>query len=1150
MSLNKSKVLRSAEKYVLQGKIPAAIDEYRKVVDADPSDLTTINTLGDLFVRAGRIQDAINNFSRIADSYREGGFTLKAIAMLKKISKLDPTNVETAMKLANLYSQQGLLVEARQQYLQVADAYARKGETRKALEAYQKIADLDPSNTSVRMKLGEIYSREGFTEQAHESFIMAGSEFLRKGDTEQALNANLKAISVKPDSMQALTAIATIYTQHGQIDRAINLLCDAFERNPGDVELLTILGRTYLQAGMMDDAERTFLSLVELDRNRFHYLLEVGRRFLQMGDLDRAAEQIDGCLDVLIGKREEDKAIDFLRKILDRDMNHVGALKRLAQIFLRIREDHNVIATLNSLVEAAMRKGDDEAAIEALKELARMEPDEPMHLQRLYTLGVKDIVESDAPDVVRATGPLDYGAAAFDDTFVIRQISEAEILAGHGQVTHAVEILTGILQHAPENVQVHLKLKDIYLRAGQMDRAAQECLELSRIHEGRGESARASDYIAEAQQLNPLLDAAATELAPPASEWAGETRNPFDLRPSSAPANGNGAEHEKASDGFNFQETPDGMDWSRYQTGMLDDHAGFVTVPENGASANGASAALHASDASVAALAQPQDFRYSDTLVGEPQAQAGNRPSEFMFNANSNLPSDTMSSVLRDELEGIDFYIAQGYIEIAQDTLRRLRAEYGPQTEILARFKQLGIDHAADEAMTGTASTAAAASTVVAPEAEDAYAHSAFEDYLRPASGELAGVSQSFAFSHDAESGGEANAGNPVAEIDLSMFVTGNTTMTSDAPPSGPPSISAEPAQSTKENGASPYQSNLSYTGSLVGSRTGGDVMLNTFAPPEEEKDAPFLIHKDTGPLQADLIVKFNTSDLLHNTMFDPVQRPAPEAAAPAGTKELIESLVSNIDASFDNIQQTDDEEQEAATEPPSFGLPAEPEMLEMSDEPPLESAISLSAGESGFAISESDTSLSFNPAYALLPAAETSTASASQAGEDENTASWSADLFAEPTAKSDLQAILEELREETGPLAPLTDFETHFSLGLAYKDMDLLDDAVGEFQRAFRMAGSEDLNGDYIQCCNMLGVCFKRKQLPKVAIMWFERGLKIHNRQEDEYQALRYEIALCYEELGQLDKALDVFMEVYGSDVNYRETAKKIRQLQAAKGE
>ncbi|MEN3332574.1 MAG: hypothetical protein V7641_1939, partial [Blastocatellia bacterium] len=1115
MSLNKSKVLRSAEKYVLQGKIPAAIDEYRKVVDADPSDLTTINTLGDLYVRAGRIQDAISNFSRIADSYREGGFTLKAIAMLKKISKLDPTNVETAMKLANLYSQQGLLVEARQQYLQVADAYARKGETRKALEAYQKIADLDPSNTSVRMKLGEIYSREGFTEQAHESFIMAGSEFLRKGDTEQALNANLKAISVKADSMQALTAIATIYTQHGQIDRAINLLCDAFEKNPGDVELLTILGRTYLQAGMMDDAERTFLSLVELDRNRFHYLLEVGRRFLQMGDLDRAAEQIDGCLDVLIGKREEDKAIDFLRKILDRDMNHVGALKRLAQIFLRIREDHNVIATLNSLVEAAMRKGDDEAAIEALKDLARMEPDEPMHLQRLYTLGVKDIVESGAPDVVRATGPLDYGAAAFDDTFVIRQISEAEILAGHGQVTHAVEILTGILQHAPENVQVHLKLKDIYLRAGQMDKASQECLELSRIHEGRGESARASDYISEARQLNPLLDTAAAELAPPANEWESETNDPFAFHSNAASDNGNGAEPEKGNGSFDFQEPPADMDWSRYQTGMLNDHAGFVTVPENGEAANGANAALHSADGAVAVLGEPQGFRYSDTLVGEPEAQAGNRPSEFMFNATGNMPSDTMNSVLRDELEGIDFYIAQGYTEIAQETLGRLRAEYGSHPEIFARFKQLGIDGEAEEAMAGAASPLGDAPAVVDQKADDAYANSAFEDYLKPSASEHIDISQSFAFSQTAEPGGAANAGNP-AEIDLSMFISGNAGMAGDAPPPTNASAFEAPAEAIKDNGASPYQENLSYTGSLVGKKL-ADVALNTFSASEEEKAAPFLIHKDTGPLQSDLIVKFNTSDLLHNTMFDSAQRGTSEAASPSGTKELIDSLVSNIDASFDNIQQTAEDEPAATPAPSSYAWPAEPEMSEMGDEPPHESATDLSADENGFAINELDAPLSAAPAYTVSPDAETLTASASQASEAENTASWSADLFAETTTKSDLEAILEELREETGPLAPLTDFETHFSLGLAYKDMDLLDDAIGEFQRAFRMAGSEDVTGDYLQCCNMLGVCFKRKQLPKVAITWFERGLKIHNRPEDEYQALRYEIAMCYEELGQL---------------------------------
>lgn len=1045
MSLNKSKALRTAEKYVLQGKIPAAIDEYRKVVSADPGDLTTINTLGDLYVRAGRIQDAIANFSRIADSYREGGFTLKAIAMLKKISKLDPTNVDTAMKLANLYSQQGLLVEARQQYLQVADAYARAGQTRKALEAYQKIADLDPSNTSVRMKLAEIYSRERMTEQAHEAFIMAGAEFLRKGDSEQALNANLKAIVINPDSRQALTAIATIYTQQGQIERAINILCEAFERNPGDVELLTILGRTYLSAGMMDDAERTFLSLVELDKNRYHYLLEVGRRFLQIGDLDRAAEQIDGSIDVLIAKREEDKAIDFLRRVLDRDMNHIGALKRLAQIFLRIREDHNLLATLNSLVEAAMNKGEDEEAIAALKELARLEPDEPLHLQRLYNLGVRDIVEADSPDVVRATGPLDYRSAVFDDAFVIRQISEAEILAGHGQVGHAVEILTEILRHAPENVQVHMKLKDIYLRAGIMDKAAEQCLELARIHEARGESARAGDFSAEARQLNPPVETGADASPDWGQNQPEGLAGDLPVQASQGSKNGDGA--------FEVRESPS-LDWSSYQTGALADSS-FVTLAEELASSNGT-----ASDASASHQVESQSggFRYSDTLVGEADSRArqGAPGADAVFNSASLLPSDTMPRVLRDELEGIDFYIAQGYSDIARDTLDRLRDENGDHPEILARYKRLGVD------LESLAAARRAAEYVETNPVEHA-------ESVR------AGDSMNMNVSTDHEAA-EYREELSFANLEVSPVDGENAAV-----------VEAEGLHS-RDNSSD------------------GDAR-------------PFLIQKESGPLYPDLLVQLNTSELAgHPSMeaFRPVNSPPPAPEQVIGTGDLIESIVSSIDASFEGIYRED----EPVLAPAGSGADYAPLVESVVD------------GGAGVEAEPDLGDAAQGPAVVADPSAS---------GE------LSQELQPHRSSRDELQEIFEELKEKTGDLKPLLDFETHYSLGLAYKDMDLLDDAISEFQMAFRTAGSQEPEGDFIQCCNMLGVCFKRKQMLKVAVMWFERGLKIPNRSEDEYQALRFEIGLCYEDLGEIDKALEVFTHVYGIDVNYRKVGDKIRQLQAA---
>jgi tetratricopeptide (TPR) repeat protein len=112
---------------------------------------------------------------------------------------------------------------------------------------------------------------------------------------------------------------------------------------------------------------------------------------------------------------------------------------------------------------------------------------------------------------------------------------------------------------------------------------------------------------------------------------------------------------------------------------------------------------------------------------------------------------------------------------------------------------------------------------------------------------------------------------------------------------------------------------------------------------------------------------------------------------------------------------------------------------------------------------------------------------------------------------------------------------------------MDLLDEAIEQFQSAYRLA-SDNHESNYIQCCHMLGFCFNKKRMPKLAIMWFERGLKAPDRPEDEYQALRFEIGLCYEEMGDLDKAIEVFGEVYGIDVNYRQVSAKLKELQAAK--
>ncbi|MDQ2974179.1 MAG: tetratricopeptide repeat protein, partial [Acidobacteriota bacterium] len=160
MVFEKAKVVKAAEKFLSQGNIKAAIKEYRQIIDNDNDDLTALNMLGDLLARAGEKEEAVACFSRIAEHYREQDFRLKAIAMYKKVEKLKPRDPETANTLADLYAAQGLMVDARAQYLVVAEAYTRTGDTKQALRVLHQIADLEPLNIDVRLKLAEGYLKE------------------------------------------------------------------------------------------------------------------------------------------------------------------------------------------------------------------------------------------------------------------------------------------------------------------------------------------------------------------------------------------------------------------------------------------------------------------------------------------------------------------------------------------------------------------------------------------------------------------------------------------------------------------------------------------------------------------------------------------------------------------------------------------------------------------------------------------------------------------------------------------------------------------------------------------------------------------------------------------------------------------------------
>src|SRR6185503_10184758 len=202
MAFEKAKVIKAAEKFLSQGKISAAIKEYRQIMQHDPDDLTTLNMLGDLLARSGEKDEAANCFLRIAEHYRDREFRLKAIAMYKKVEKLKPRDPSIARQLGDLYAAHGLVADARAQYLVVADASTRSGHTRETLKVLHTIADLDPQNTEIRLKLAEGYLKEGMEVEAGLAFRDAAARLLETARYEKALDAYSKALALRPNDRE------------------------------------------------------------------------------------------------------------------------------------------------------------------------------------------------------------------------------------------------------------------------------------------------------------------------------------------------------------------------------------------------------------------------------------------------------------------------------------------------------------------------------------------------------------------------------------------------------------------------------------------------------------------------------------------------------------------------------------------------------------------------------------------------------------------------------------------------------------------------------------------------------------------------------------------------------------------------------------
>jgi tetratricopeptide (TPR) repeat protein len=141
-------------------------------------------------------------------------------------------------------------------------------------------------------------------------------------------------------------------------------------------------------------------------------------------------------------------------------------------------------------------------------------------------------------------------------------------------------------------------------------------------------------------------------------------------------------------------------------------------------------------------------------------------------------------------------------------------------------------------------------------------------------------------------------------------------------------------------------------------------------------------------------------------------------------------------------------------------------------------------------------------------------------------------------TVEKDLSDIVSEFKKGLEKSIDKKDHESHFNLGIAFLEQDLLDDAIEEF----KLASMDD--SPSVECYSLISNCYRKKKNIQEAVNWLEKALKLCEEGSSQYLALKYELALCYEDLKEMDKALAIYDEIKNWDPEFRDVAKKMKAL------
>jgi tetratricopeptide (TPR) repeat protein len=1037
MAFRKARALQEAERSVAQGKTAQAIRQYLGILEDDPSDLSLLNTLGDLYIRERNITEGLRHFHRLAEAYVREGFNVKAIAIYRKITKVDPNSVGTFLKLGELYQLQGLSREAREQYIQAAEFFKKRNQTEQLLDVLRKLVQLDPGNSNLRNRLATEYEQAGRRGEAAAVYLEAAEIVLRRDDQAAAEVALRKAAELDPRSSKVQILRAQVALARGQPAEAEEIIAASPDLQL-DHAAKRILFDAYLSGGKLREAEDLVLEVFRAQPTDFAPISMVSALMVEKGEIEEAYNLLASVTDQLINQNNAAPLVEALRRVWARDPHHIPTLELVYRVCERTADELTLPEALEALGRAHEEAGDLEKAEGAYHKLCEREPENEHYrglLQSVQQRLGKEPKPLDLPTSELALAaqdellPLPVAQDSEQEMLVREAIENSDLFSRYNLIEKAFGELEKVLEIYPDQIEVYLRILEIS-RKGFPERGATAAAQLARIFSERGETETAAKYQAiaaanAASHENTLVAQPAGEKGEEPTPTAGSLEKTeagmtaeFQISAISEDADGTVPE-APLPEPFPLElatpvvaaapspmPTPPAASELGGQTMELDLSGDLevMSVVDFEAPAHPATEPVASLPVEPPASVEPPPPPEATPL---PKMAEEATASDQTSTATPEAPPESTAPPGPDELEDsrveIEFYLENGFVEEARRTLDALGEKY-PFSPLVAELRgRLGASLA--EALP-------AAPLGALPPAEE----------LSTSKPEL-------------DTATEGRLAAPSAEV---VEAEPESVAPQPSPPTGE-------ALDAEDWGPSPDYS----------TKVGGD-LDPVIAPPAMTSEAkPAVSEHASTPAQEPEVVQ--------------------PAAAENGDQGLLGDLAGELESSLEGM--------------------------------PLPAVSTASAAVT----STSATPVPANPHLGV----------------------------------PQLDGLLAEMEEPEAAAGSKDDPETHYNLGVAFREMGLLDESIGEFQKVVKGSGKGKYPLNFLQACSLLAICFMEKKMPHIAVKWYLRAMETPDLDEESIMALEYDLGTAYERAGDSRNALEHYTEVYSQNIDFRDVADKIRQLQ-----